>query len=405
MTTADLVSTPAYTFHAWSREANISGLDPLIYIVGSRGKSTIARLIDTIAKSDGLRTALRTDSGVEFEGKRQLGDLHPLNEALALIDRHELDLGIIEMGWNGLHTLPLAGRTPAAIVVSTICPHREYCQLSETRRAIAGLQALLLSTPPETVVTADLDDAAFPSLADLHLDRLILTTVSAEQPRLSDHLAAGGLGGWTTSEGIEIGGSDNPVVSVRHDEMPLTMDGAALFQLRNVMSAAATAHALGLRPEAIKHGISQVRPDNSHFPTGLNVCTANGVRVLIDRPSPPWFLSPLLRTVRGLKPQRAIFVMDYRDVGSQDDTVEVGKMIGRQAARCIVINEHASLASVVALKAGIAQNETPPPIVHTESVPRAVHSALASARPEDTVVVLTSRAQTVYRALARQLGR
>ena len=84
------------SFGDWAFAAGQNGLHPMIYVVGTRGKSTIARLLDTIAREAGLRTALRTDSGVEIEGKRQLGDIRPLMEALDEIDSGELDLAIIE---------------------------------------------------------------------------------------------------------------------------------------------------------------------------------------------------------------------------------------------------------------------------------------------------------------------
>jgi hypothetical protein len=56
----------------------------------------------------------------------------------------------------------------------------------------------------------------------------------------------------------------------------------------------------------------------------------------------------------------------------------------------------------VAIKAGIAQNEVPPPIAHADSLPNAVLRGLASAHEDDLVVVLTNRVQTVYRTLARR---
>ena len=102
----------------------------MIFVVGTRGKSTVARLLDTIARDSGLRTALRTDSGVEIEGKRQLGDIHPLIDALEELDSGELDLAIIEMHWDDLQSLPLGGRQPGAVVVSTICRTRNTANWS-----------------------------------------------------------------------------------------------------------------------------------------------------------------------------------------------------------------------------------------------------------------------------------
>src|SRR5215211_5292785 len=103
------------SFGNWAIQARQTGLHPIIFVVGTRGKSTVARLLDSIARDAGLRTALRTDSGVEIEGKRQLGDIHPLLEALEELDTGELDLCIVEMSWGDLHSRPLGGRRPGAV--------------------------------------------------------------------------------------------------------------------------------------------------------------------------------------------------------------------------------------------------------------------------------------------------
>ena len=193
------------SFGEWAFTAGQNGLHPMIFVVGSRGKSTVARLLDTIARESGLRTALRTDSGVEIEGRRQLGDIHPLMEALDELDSGELDLAIIEMDWSDLHTLPIGDRQPAAVIVTTICPHKDYCLLAETKRAISGLKALLLSTPESTLIAADIDDSAYPSLNDVNFENIILTTASAEQPGLRRLLGEGGLAAWTSANALVVG--------------------------------------------------------------------------------------------------------------------------------------------------------------------------------------------------------
>jgi cyanophycin synthetase len=401
MTTTLARNVVQRTFDEWAASAKQSGLYPMIFVVGTRGKSTVARLLDTIARDSGLRTALRTDSGVEIEGKRQLGDIHPLIDALEELDTGELDLAIIELHWNDLHSLPLGGRQPGAVVVSTICPHKEYCQLVETRREIAGLKALLLSTPPATLIAADLDDSAFPSLNDAQFEKLVVTSASVEHPVLNRFLDEGGLAAWTSDSDLVVGTRGDETLRMPIRQIPLTIDGAILFQMRNVMLAAAVSIAVGLPEESVRSGLLRVHPDHANLPTSLNSFSAAGVPVIIDRPSPSWFLGPLLRATRSLKPQRQIFVVDYRDVQNLDDTVEVGRMIGRNASICVVINDDKSLASVVAIKAGIAQNDVPPPIAHADTLPKAVLRALASAHEGDVVVVLTTRAQTVYRTLAR----
>ena len=97
MTTSVPAAATYRTFEDWAIAARVNGLHPLIYVVGTRGKSTVARLLDSISREAGLRTALRTDAGVEIEGKRQLGDIHPLTDALDELDAGHLDLHIVEM--------------------------------------------------------------------------------------------------------------------------------------------------------------------------------------------------------------------------------------------------------------------------------------------------------------------
>ena len=390
------------SFGEWAFAAVQNGLHPMIYVVGTRGKSTVARLLDTIARESGLRTALRTDTGVEIEGKRQLGDIHPMVEVLECLDAGELDLAIIEMDWSDLHTLPVGERQPGAVIVSTICPHKEYCLLEDTKRAIAGLKALLLSTPESTMIAADIDDSAFPSLNDANFQSMILTTASEEHPSLRRFLGQGGLAAWTSDHDLVVGSQDRVFVRMPIAEIPVTLDGAVLFQMRNVMLASAVATAIGLPAESVQRGLLRVHPDHANLPTSLNsFVTDSGIRVLIDRPSPSWFIGPLLRAARGMKPKRTIFVVDYRDMANHDDSVEVGRMIGRNASMCVMINDDKSLASVMAIKAGMAQNDVPPPIAHVDTLPKAIQRALAAAREDDLIVVLTNQVQTVYRTLAR----
>src|SRR3954452_14040302 len=122
MTTKSLAPHSTSSFRAWTHSARENGLSPIIYVVGTRGKSTIVRILDSMARASGLRTAVRTDAGVEIEGRRQLGDIHPLRESLEELDAGDLDLAIIERGRGDIHTLPLNDRNPAAVVIATICP-------------------------------------------------------------------------------------------------------------------------------------------------------------------------------------------------------------------------------------------------------------------------------------------
>ncbi len=71
------------SFAEWTERLAAHGVPPVVAIAGSRGKTTVARLLDAIFAVAGMRTALWTDAGVEVAGRRQRGELAPWSRALA----------------------------------------------------------------------------------------------------------------------------------------------------------------------------------------------------------------------------------------------------------------------------------------------------------------------------------
>lgn len=396
------IALASASFGRWSRDVRLAGRLPRIVVVGSVGKSTVARLIDDIAQSCGLRTALRVDSTVEVLGRRRGAEPSIWERAINELRIGSLDLAVEEVHWSEIATLwPEAG-TIGMTVVSTICPDREVCRLDETRAAISSLRTLVAGLPPEVVSIVDADDVAVPLITEFESRPVAVAALRPQQPGFRRLFEDGGVGAWL-SEG-QLVTSDGTVEHVIGPVVgfPLTVDGSSHFQVHNIMAATLAALVIGLPIEQVRATLESFSPTHAHLPRSLNFLRTASTRVMIDRPSPSWFLAPLMRTLRSLRPSRLTCVVDYPSTHPADDLVDIGRMLARQSQAFVLIDDEVGLAGVMGLRAGVAQTPHPPPIIHAASLPRAIRRAMTGAGEDDLTLILSPRPELVQRLLARE---
>ena len=396
-----LERTTTTSFQSWTKTVRAARLDPHVVVLGTRGKTTVVKLIEAIASDAGLRVASRTDSEVQILGRTQAGYLRPWQSALRKLTTGDLDLLIEEVDWDSIPLLMATGARPAAIVVTTVCPDRDFCRLVETKRSLASLQSFIESVSPDTLAVIDADDVAFPTLADRATDHVAISAIRREHPSLQRFIVGGGVGAWVEDGWLVTGSAHDSTQLVPLDEAPIAINGSALFQVHNLMAATLLATQLGLADESIRRALCGFEPTPASMPTSLSVISRGQARVLVDRPNDPTFLGPVLRTVRSMKPDRLICVLDYPQSADGEDLVEIGKMLSRVASICVLIDEDAGLRGVLALRAGIAQTEHPSPILHAPTLAKAIYRGQQAARPNDIVLILSHRPHLVQRALDR----
>src|SRR5215213_6135129 len=88
------------SFHHWRDRIVADGLEPVIVVAGSRGKTTVVRLLNDMFVEAGLRTAIWTNRGVEIEGTPQLGELGPWANVRDRLSTGSLDVAIREVAWS-----------------------------------------------------------------------------------------------------------------------------------------------------------------------------------------------------------------------------------------------------------------------------------------------------------------
>ncbi len=390
------------SFSAWRSDVVAAQLQPLVLIAGSRGKTTVVRLLDAICQAAGLRTTIWTDRGVEIDGTPQRGELVPWSRAQARLDEGTLDVAIRELGWSSVRAAGMQAASAPIVAVTNVCANREACLIrGEARLAGKMLPELLAAAGPNGLVVLNGEDYAV-SGDEVPRDRpQCLVALSRDTPLVRGHVGSGGSAAWVEDGTLFVGDTSEPRAIGQLVELPFALYGAAGFEVHNALTAAAVATAMGIGETHIATALRAFRTSPRSMPGSFNIIDVNGATAIVDRPEPSWFLRSILRAVKDRAVGRVITVAGRLETVPASDLTEVGRLLGRASSALILHSEAEDAGRAASFRQGVALSDVPPPIVHTPSERRAITRALAMARPRDILLVLADKPLPALRALSR----
>lgn len=389
-------------FAAWRRRFVARDGLPLIAVAGSRGKSTVVRLLDAVFRQAGLQTATWTDVGVEVAGRRQRDELGAWSRALTRLSLGTLDVAIQELDWSTVHAVGLPTGVYAAVAVTNICANNDACLAQDqTRLALRAYPGLLASAAPDGALVLNGEDYAVAGSEVAHDAEAILVGHNRDAPLLRAHLANGGIAAWAELDELRLGSALIPANLGPAEALGFALGGMAGFQIHNALTAAALAAACGIDAGTITTALADFDGPSALLPGSFNVVSLPGVTAVVDRPVPSWFLRPVLRAVGHHPPGRLISVVGRLDRVPDRDLAEVGRLLGRVSGGLVLHSEALSPERAFLFRQGVARNDVPPPVVHVPTERRAVNRALRLVRRNDTLLVFADAPRTTLRALAR----
>jgi len=136
--------------------------------------------------------------------------------------------------------------------------------------------------------------------------------------------------------GIITGESTVPVA--RAVDMPITLEGRALFNVQNALAAAAVGHAMGMKVEEIRHGLISFFPSPSQTPGRTNFFSIKDFEVMLDyaHNSPAYKNIIDLVTRLGI---RCLFVFDVVGDRRDEDFREMSLLIASGCQHAIVYED------------------------------------------------------------------
>jgi UDP-N-acetylmuramyl tripeptide synthase len=382
---------------------------PTALVTGSNGKTTVVRLLAAMAGAAGLTAGYCCTEGVFVGGAAvSQGDYSGPDGARAVLRHPQVQAAILETARGGILRRGLAVRRADVAVVTNISADHfgEYGigdaeDLAETKLVVA--RTLAGGEPaggtPGGILVLNADDATLMTAA-----ARLPHAAGAKKALFAQHHGHPALAALRERGGMTCAVRDGVLVLARGGDesllgevvaLPLTVGGAAPYNVANLAAAALAGTALGLPAAAILRTVQRFGAAPLDNPGRLERWRYRGALVLIDYAHNPDGLDQLLRVARALKPSRLCVLLGQAGNRDDDAIAELARTAARYAPDCVAIKELplllrgrapgevSALLERALLAAGVAAER----IVAEPDEETAARRLLEAANPGDVIVL------------------
>ncbi|MCA8978560.1 MAG: Mur ligase [Planctomycetes bacterium] len=368
---------------------------PTAMITGTNGKTTTVRLLAAIAAAAGRCAGITsTDRVCVGDEVIEEGDWSgPGGARLVLRDRRT-EVGLLETARGGMLRRGLAIEAcDVAAVLNVAADH-----LGEW--GVGTLQSLaegkFVVTRVARCVVLNADDAVVLRLSEELACEVVWFTLEPDSLVLAHHVARGGRAAWLENGALWMCHGTQRERLIGVDEVPITIGGAARYNVANALAAAAIAERLGFSLDEIRAGLRDFKSDRHANPGRMNQFEFDGVRAICDFAHNPHGFEALFDLVRHIPAKRRLVLLGQ--AGDREEA-SVREMVAITVAAhfdMIVIKELTEhlrgreLGEVPAIieselrALGVPEDR----FIHCASELEAVDWALAWAQPGDLLLLL-----------------
>jgi len=380
---------------------------PIVAVTGTNGKTTTVRLITNMLKGVGYHVGMTTTDGIYVQDRLiASGDMSGPYSAKVILKDPMVDCAVLETARGGIIREGLGYKMADVGVVLNVQPDHLGLKGIHTVEDLAKVKAVVAEMVRKggfTVLNAD--DEHCVNMARYCREEIIYFSLRPSNPLIqthvdNEHTAVVYDRGYIT---IMIGASATPVA--RAVDMPITLDGRALFNVQNALAAAAVGHALGLKLEEIRHGLISFFPSPAQTPGRTNFFSINDFEVMLDYAHNPPAYKNIIDLISRLGHNRCLFVFDVVGDRRDEDLRAISALIASVCQHAIVYEDKqlrgrqpGELMNIVEkafLEAGFEADA----FEKIADEGQAIQRALSIAQKDDLVCIMSGRVEQVIERL------
>jgi len=291
----------------WSRVHDI----PAALVTGSNGKTTVVRLLASMASAAGFVTGQASTEGVSVGGTTvDQGDYSGPSGARLVLRQPDVELAVLETARGGLLRRGLSvERASVAVVTNVADDHLGEFGIQDLD-TLADVKLLVArAVRPGGAVVLNADDPRLRARADRLPTPVVWFTLEPEQPWLARHLEAGGRAAlWEDCTLVLAEGPMRTVVA-NVEAVPIAIGGAARHNVANALAATAAAVVLGLPLAAVERALARFGTPADENVGRANTIELGGVQLVIDFAHNPHAMAALADMVAALPARRRLLLL------------------------------------------------------------------------------------------------
>ena len=318
---------PALDQIPWSEVHDI----PVALITGTNGKSTSVRLLDGIARA-AAKTSGVTSTDFVRVGNDVLdhGDYSGPGGARLLLRDKRLQVAFLEVARGGIlrRGLPLR-RARAALVTNIASDHLGQYGVN-TLEALTEVKFAVRKTLAEDgvlVVNAD-DENCRAYMDKVEWDNTCWFSLNREHACIKQQIDTQRRCCYADAGSIVYFDGNETHIVCEINQIPMTIGGAALHNVRNALGAVGVAASLGYTVDQMRQGLTRFHSDEHDNPGRLNsFALNNGARAIVDFAHNAHSVEAVANTVQRMSAQKKWVMFGSAGDRSDEDMIAIVRAV------------------------------------------------------------------------------
>jgi len=306
---------PAAGAVPWDRVQDV----PLVMVTGTNGKTTTVRLLAAMVRVTGRTPGFSSTDGV-FLGDQlaEGGDYSGPGGARAVLRNRRVEAAVLETARGGMLRRGLgAPRADGVAVTNVGVDHLGEYGLHDVEDIADAKLVVGRAVEAGGRMILNADDPVLASRRGSGKARLVWTSRHPAEAPVAGHLEAGGEAVVVEGDVFVRYGDGRRAEIMRVADAPITLGGAALYNVENTLGALALAPALGIPDEAAAEALAAFRPTADALPGRTNLFRFGDATVLVDFVHNPHGMRAMAETVLRMPARRRLVVLGQ--AGDRDD--------------------------------------------------------------------------------------
>jgi cyanophycin synthetase len=244
--------------------ADESGRIPIVGITGTRGKTTVARLVARLLHLSGKYVGLTCSEGLYLDQRQvEKGDRASWASAHKVLLNRSVDAAVLVNSARAILSEGVAyDRCQVGVVTNIIgAEGLDKFYIHDPEQVYNVLRTQVDIVLPDGVAVLNAHDPLVLRMAALCDGSVILFGLDPEIPAIIEHRDQGGRAVFVRYGRLVMATGRDEVTLVEIASIPLLHSGAPSYQVENVLAAVGVAWALGMSQELIRTGIETFKLD------------------------------------------------------------------------------------------------------------------------------------------------
>lgn len=305
---------------------------PVAMITGTNGKSTCVRLASAVAKAAGKTAGVTSTDFVRVgEDILDYGDYSGPGGARMILRDPRLEVAFLEVARGGILRRGLAlRRAQAALITNVAADHLGQYGINTVPALIEVKFSVFRTLAEGGVLVLNADDEGLvqhaQSLAGEVAEQgktICWFSLDKGNPCIVEALAERKPCGWLQDGALwYFDGSEEQVIIAVAD-IPITMGGAALYNVHNALGVMCLSIAFKLPVDSVREGLTAFQNSPQDNPGRCNEFAVNGARIFVDFAHNPHSIAAVSKTMKKLPAQRRMLMLGHAGDRSDQDICEL----------------------------------------------------------------------------------